>query len=156
MLYKKILRLGAILMPVLYMLWIWLQSSHFNPSSIEHVFYDMDLKLIVFIGGTLELAHLIEFGLLYLFIVVAFLTYGKLTRKKEIISLSIALCYSLIDEFHQLYVPFRSFSLIDIVKNFIGVWVFWLIVHKNYFTNKDTKIGTILKGIGTISDNKSM
>jgi polysaccharide biosynthesis protein VpsQ len=134
------------ILPITYIIWIWLQSAHFNPSSIEHVFYDMDYRLYLLIGGTLEMAHLILFGLLYLFIIVALLTFGKLTRKKEMLALILAISYSFIDEIHQYYVPYRSFSIIDMIKNLIGIWFFWWLINKTYY-KRDSKIGKIFRRV---------
>ncbi|WP_078545783.1 VanZ family protein [Litchfieldia alkalitelluris] len=134
------------LVPIIYMSWIWLQSAKFNPSSIEHVFYDLDFKVILLIGGTLEFAHLIEFGILYVFLIVAFLTLGPLTKKKEVAALIIAITYSFIDEIHQYYVPYRSFSQIDMVKNLIGIWFFWWLVRRTYY-NRNSKLGAFFRGI---------
>ncbi|MFD2805436.1 VanZ family protein [Litchfieldia salsa] len=106
----------------------------------------MDYRVYLLIGGTLEMAHLIMFGILYLFIVLALLTFGKLTRKKEIYALIIAITYSITDEIHQYYVPYRSFSIIDIVKNLIGIWFFWWLINRSYY-NRDSKIGKVFRRV---------
>ena len=120
------------LIPILYMLFIWLQSSKFNPSQLEYIYPSIHPIVFLMIGGTLELAHLIQFGILYLLIIMAFLTFGELNSKKEKVALTIALLYGLVDEIHQFFVPFRSFSSIDIVKDVIGVLVFWYIIRRKY------------------------
>ncbi|QOR65455.1 VanZ family protein [Cytobacillus suaedae] len=139
------------LLPILYMTFIWLQSSKFNPSQLEYLYPTIHPVVFLMIGGTLELAHLIQFGILYLLIVLAFLTYGELTTKKEIIALVIASLYGVIDEIHQYFVPYRSFSTIDIIKDIIGAVFFWYIIHKVYFKSKDSKIGLLLKRITKLS-----
>ena len=144
-------RFSLTLLPILYMLFIWLQSSKFNPSQLEYIYPSIHPIVFLMIGGTLELAHLIQFGILYLLIIVAFLTYGQLNSNKEKIALTIALLYGIIDEIHQFFVPFRSFSSIDIVKDVIGVLVFWYIIRSKYYHNNQTKLGTFLKGVTKFS-----
>ncbi len=140
----------------IYLSFIWLQSSYFNPSKLEYLSKEISYKVYVMIGATLELAHLIEFGILYFMIISVSLTFGRLTLKKEVIALAISLMYAAIDEIHQYYVPYRSFSAIDMVKNTIGVWVIWYLVRRKYYSNKQTRIGSFLKGITNISRrNKS-
>jgi polysaccharide biosynthesis protein VpsQ len=146
-----LLRLLMTSLPIVYMLFIWLQSSKFNPSQLEYLYPTINPMIFLMIGGTLELAHLIQFGILYLLIILAFLTYGELTTKKEIIAFLIAGLYGLFDEIHQYYVPYRSFSTIDIIKDIIGVIFFWYIIHKSYYNNRHSKIGLLLKRITKLS-----
>ncbi len=148
-----IFRLVLTLLPIGYMFIIWLQSSKFNPSQLEYIYPSIHPLVFLVIGVTLELGHLIQFGILYLFLIMVFLTRGELTARKEIVALSIAILYGLIDETHQYFVPFRSFSAIDIVKNIIGIFVCWYIIHKSYFVNKQSKVGLLLKRITRISKN---
>lgn len=134
-------------LPVIYMLLIWMQTSHFDPESVQVLSNYISMKLILLIGIGLELGHLFEFGLLYLLIIVAILTFRKLDSRKEFIALTISLIYGLIDEIHQYYIPFRSASFVDLTKNTIGVFVFWFFIHKSYFVNGNSKLGFFLKKI---------
>jgi len=68
--------------------------------------------------------------------------------------LILSLFFGLVDEIHQMYVPFRSFSIDDLIKDGIGVIVVYLIVHKSYFSKKTTKIGVFLKKIENPSRKK--
>lgn len=147
----KQMKLILMILPILYMLFIWLQSSKFNPSQLEYLYPTIHPVVFLMIGGTLELAHLIQFGILYLLIILAILSYCELTTKKEIIAFVIAGIYGLVDEIHQYFVPYRSFSTIDIIKDIIGVIFFWYIIHKNYFKSKHSKIGLLLKRITNLS-----
>lgn len=117
-------------LPFLYMGFIWWQSSHFDPSSIDHYVDVIDSKILIFIGILFELTHLIEFGILYLFILMAFYAFGILNQRGNIIAVIVALLYGILDEIHQLFVPYRSFSVIDLMKDFIGVFIVWYFIHK--------------------------
>ncbi|MBT2709493.1 VanZ family protein [Pseudomonas sp. ISL-84] len=138
-----IIRSILFVLPTLYMAIIWLQSSHFNPESVFALSSHVSISIILLIGAALELAHFFEFGFLYFLLILLFLTFGKLDSKKEIIAAFIAIVYGLIDEIHQHFVPFRSFSLFDLFKDCIGVWIIWYVVHKNYY--KNSRLGTGLR-----------
>ncbi|RST72572.1 VanZ family protein [Siminovitchia acidinfaciens] len=140
---KYVLRI----LPYLYILFIWVQSSWFNPESVYRLSNYLSFRLIVLIGFCLELAHLIEFGILYLLIIIAFLTYGNLTKKKEILAMGAAILYGIVDEIHQLFTPYRSFSTVDIIKDVIGVVVMWWIVRRAYYKEKPPTIGGLLKKV---------
>lgn len=133
---------------------IWLQSANFNPSSVEYVFDGMDIRLFLLIGGTLELAHLIEFGILYVLLIAALLTFGPLTNKKEVFAIIIAIIYSFTDEIHQYFVPYRSFSIIDIVKNVVGIWFFWWFIKRTYYKS-NSKIGSLFRRIPSKREKES-
>jgi VanZ family protein len=137
------------LLPILYMLFIWLQSSNFNPSKLEYLSDEFSSTVYLLIGGSLEMAHLLEFGILYFLLIVAFLTFGRLSSWKELAALVISISYAFTDEIHQYFVPYRSFSVIDMVKNTIGIWVMWYIVHRKYYKHKQSKFGSFLRGITT-------
>lgn len=155
--FNKLNRFFLRILPGVYMLGIWLQSSYFNPDNIGQILNNINYKIIITFGIAFELAHLIQFGILYLFLIFAFLTYGNLNKKNEYIALVVSIGYGLIDEIHQFYVPFRSFSIIDIIKDIIGVWIVWYLVNKYYYKNSRSKIGTILKRITLLSNrNKSI
>lgn len=104
------------LLPLVYAVLIWIQSSEFDPETAPGL------------GGVLEAGHLILFGILYIFLWLAFRTFGRMTRGKESLIFLIVLLCAFIDEIHQSFVPFRSFSYTDLVKDFIGIAMAWLIM----------------------------
>lgn len=114
------------------MILIWLQSSQFNPE----VFYTRvniaDPRVILIVGGSLELLHLIEFGILYFLLIHFLLTFGKLTFSKEITAMILSFLYSVSDEIHQYFVPFRSLSIVDFIKNIIGILIMWILIRYLY------------------------
>lgn len=107
------------MLPFGYIIAIWLQSSLFNPESIETT---------PGLGNILEMGHLIIFAILYLFIYLAWMTYGEVTTKKEAAILIVTFFCALGDEIHQYYVPFRSASLVDILKDVVGILVTWYVI----------------------------
>ncbi|MDQ0270944.1 VanZ family protein [Cytobacillus purgationiresistens] len=120
---------------MIYLVFIWLQSSYFNPEIFYEYASYINMNVIIFLGVLLELAHLIEFGILYLILLHILLTYGGLTVKKEVAAAVFSIGYGLVDEIHQLYVPFRSFSLLDLLKNIVGVLVV-MYIFKKYYNNR--------------------
>ncbi|MBM7551597.1 VanZ family protein [Thalassobacillus pellis] len=84
-------------------------------------------------GDFLESLHLIEFAILYLLLVAALMANHKLSRMTSFLAALIAMTYGLVDEFHQLFVVGRSFTVIDLVKDWIGVLIAWLVVHGFHF-----------------------
>ncbi|WP_209122935.1 VanZ family protein [Alkalihalobacillus sp. BA299] len=142
-----------VIIPVLYILLIWFQSSHFNPSRLELVSVILSPSVILIMGILFELAHLIQIGLLFLFLIFALLTFGELSIKKEIFAATVAVLYGIIDEIHQFYVPFRSFAMDDILKNTIGVFVLWFVVRRCYH-NRCSTFGFTLRKVASFSRNK--
>ncbi len=80
-----------------------------------------------------ESLHLIEFAVLYLLFVGALLVNKKFTKATNYVAATVAVVYGFVDEVHQLYVVGRSFTVIDLVKNCVGVTLAFLIVHVNSF-----------------------
>ena len=109
------------------------------------------MEFLVLAGIGFELFHFFQFGILYLLIILAFLSFGKLTKGIEIAAVIISCSYGLIDEIHQMYVPFRSFSIGDLMKDAVGVLVVSFIIHRNYFAKSRTKIGVLLRRIENLS-----
>lgn len=149
---NTIFRFFLRILPVIYIICIWIQSSLLNPEKIGQFSNKITSEMVIIFGVTFELAHLVEFGILYLFIVFALLTYGNLTKKKEMLACIISVGYSLVDEIHQLFVPFRSFSIIDLVKDIIGVWVVWYIINKFYYKNNSSKLASVLRRISGLQN----
>lgn len=141
----KLYKFFISLLPIAYMVLIWQQSSHFNPGAVGDVLTMLNSVVIWVIGALFELAHLIEFGILYFCIILAFLCYGPLNKTKEVVAVIISGSYGLIDEIHQIFVPFRSFSLVDLLKDMIGVWAIWLLVHRYYYVKQESRFGVFLK-----------
>jgi polysaccharide biosynthesis protein VpsQ len=124
---------------------IWQQTSHFDPESVSDLSDVLNPYLILAIGAMLELGHLFEFGILYFLLIMAILSYGHLKKWKEVLVLTFSISYGLMDEIHQLYVPFRSFSIVDLIKNVIGVFIIAFLIHKNYFKSKGSRFGFFKK-----------
>jgi polysaccharide biosynthesis protein VpsQ len=143
-------RLVFIFLTICYMAFIWIQSSYFDPESLVGISSSLSRSVFLLIGAALELAHLFQFGLLYLCIILVFLSFGRLRTWQEVTAAVIALGYGIVDEIHQLYVPFRSFSIGDIVKDIIGIFVFWWLVHRHYYFKKSSKFGRWLRNVTSI------
>jgi polysaccharide biosynthesis protein VpsQ len=133
------------ILPFIYMYLIWQQTSHFDPESVSSLATILNPYMILAIGAALEFGHLFEFGILYFLLIMAFLSYGHLKMWMEILVLIISLFYGVMDEIHQLYVPFRSFSFVDLIKNAIGVVVIAILIHKKYFNSKGSRLARFSK-----------
>jgi polysaccharide biosynthesis protein VpsQ len=114
------------------MILIWLQSSHFNPEVFYITILSSDPRLVLIVGGFLELLHLFEFGILYILIIHFLLTFGQLTYSKELTAIILSFLYSVSDEIHQYFVPFRSLSAVDVIKNIIGILIMWILIRYLY------------------------
>jgi polysaccharide biosynthesis protein VpsQ len=146
-----VIRTILILLPLSYMALIWLQTSFFDPESVSNLSSLISKQIILLIGITLELTHLIMFGLLYLLIIMVFLGFGELSKWKEYTAIIISFLYGVVDEIHQIAVPFRSASFVDLVKNTLGIIFIWWIVRKNYFRNENSMLGRLLRKITKVS-----
>ncbi|KAF0819747.1 hypothetical protein KIS4809_1608 [Bacillus sp. ZZV12-4809] len=124
-------------LPVLYMALIWVLSSMPADAVVELP----DLAVDRFIK---ESMHLIEFGILYVLLVLAALTAGKLTPGVNILLALFACLYGIIDEIHQSFVPYRSATLIDAVKDMTGVAVCWYFISRALFYGKFKRLGKLL------------
>lgn len=114
------------LLPILYMSLIWTLSS-FPADAIV----DTQLSFDALVKESL---HLIEFAILYWLIVFAFMAHGKWTEKASMIAAVISILYGLTDEIHQSFVPARSATVIDFVKDTIGVAVSYWIAKRKFFS----------------------
>lgn len=137
-------RWGLRMIPFIYGYLIWWQSSHFNPGSVYNLSNEVSLSVIKAIGIGLELGHLFEFGFMYLFLILAFLSFGRLNKRLESIALTVSILYGLIDEIHQYFVPFRSFSIVDLMKDIVGVLFVWFMIHRAYYKS-DSRLGARLR-----------
>jgi VanZ family protein len=76
-------------------------------------------------------AHIFEYGLLMRLIVRAFdLTQPQMPIKHRLVSSgSLALIYAISDEIHQMFVPLRGPSVLDVLIDCVGIlcagWVYW-------------------------------
>jgi VanZ family protein len=116
-------------LPVAYMFAIWIMSSMPANALVELPLLSLDR----FIKESL---HLVEFGILYVFLVLALQTTKILTPTVNVICAIFAGMYGILDEVHQSFVPFRSATIIDGVKDWIGVGVSWYVVCTAFFENK--------------------
>lgn len=110
------------LLPILYMILIWTLSSLPHNAVVELPDSSIDRFFK-------ESMHLIEFGLLYLFLAAAAFTFKQpFTVKINLFLAALACFYGVLDEIHQSFVPYRSATLIDVVKDVIGVAIaYWFI-----------------------------
>ena len=151
-------RLLFIMLLILYATLIWMQSSYFDPESIYSLSSEIRMEVLLLVGIGFEMFHFFQFGILYLLIILAFLSFGKLTKGMEIVAVIISASYGLIDEIHQMFVPFRSFSIGDLIKDTVGVLVVSFIIHRSYFTKSRSKLGVLLRRIEGLSkkDNRNI
>ncbi|MHB9094978.1 MAG: VanZ family protein [Eubacteriales bacterium] len=112
------------ILPLAYMGLVWFLSSYPSDAVINTgLSFDVALK---------ESMHLIEFSILYLLSVLALLSLGKLNQKSNFFLALFSVFYGLLDEFHQYFVPSRSCTIIDFLKDVTGVMVAWYIVRRAY------------------------
>jgi VanZ family protein len=130
---KTILRI----LPLLYMVAIFIMSSMSSDAIVELP----DSGLDNFIKESL---HLVEFGILYMLLALATLTFKSLTFKINLILMIIASLYGLSDEIHQSFIPERSATVIDLVKDVIGVLVASWILYGAYIGKRFEKLGKAL------------
>ncbi|MBD3110200.1 VanZ family protein [Bacillus sp. AGMB 02131] len=113
-------------LPIAYMIAIWIMSSLPSNAIVELP----DSKTDAFIKESL---HLVEFAILYILFVIPLTIGGKLTLKSSLVFALISAAYGVTDEIHQSFVPYRSATLIDVVKDWIGVAAAWGHVRYHYF-----------------------
>jgi polysaccharide biosynthesis protein VpsQ len=139
---------------IAYMTFIWIQSSYFNPEAMSIALSTrISWEVIMLLGISFELAHLFQFGVLYLLMIMVFVSFGELSKGMDIFAVTFALLYGFIDEIHQMYVPFRSASLTDLLKNTIGILAAWWFIRKYYIRNRETRIGRVLRWIRESAKN---
>ncbi|SHK93857.1 VanZ family protein [Desulforamulus aeronauticus] len=126
------------LLPLVYMMFIWFLSSQSSGAVVNFSFYDSLIK---------ESLHLVEFAILYGLLVLALLTRGELSRRGNKIAIGISILYALLDEFHQSFIPSRSATVTDLVKDFLGVAVVWYILRRTYFQQEHTWLGFWMRKI---------
>ncbi|KUP04140.1 VanZ family protein [Bacillus coahuilensis p1.1.43] len=111
-------------LPFLYMIAIWLMSSH----PADAVVSDRILS-----GVVKDSLHIVEFALLYALFVMALRAHGHFTGRTNFVVAIVASLYGIVDEFHQSFVPSRSSSIIDVVKDVTGVFILYYFVDRQFF-----------------------
>lgn len=135
---KRWIRFILMALPVLYMIAIWIMSGLPHDTIMDLPNNKMDLVVK-------ESLHLVEFAILYVLIILAFLANGRLTPLVSLAAAMFASVYGLVDEIHQVFVPYRSATLIDAIKDVAGVTIAFLAVNYMYFERK-SRIGRWMSG----------
>ncbi|RSD27109.1 VanZ family protein [Mesobacillus subterraneus] len=136
---RKLLVWFLRILPIAYMAAIWVMSSHPADALVELPNQGIDR----FIKESL---HLVEFGVLYVLLVLAALTTGRFTPVLSFTFMGVAILYGLLDEVHQSFVPYRSATVIDFVKDVIGILAASHFIHHAYFSGKFKRLGKVLQG----------
>lgn len=110
-------------LPFAYMLLVWILSSLPHNAVVELPDSSIDRFFK-------ESMHLVEFAILYLLSVGAVMTTGRFSKGGNLLCAAIAIGYGLLDEYHQSFVPYRSATVIDFVKDTIGVLIAYYFVHR--------------------------
>lgn len=126
---KSFLRIVLSIIPFIYMALIWYMSS--NPDDLI-----LDLPSSATDRFIKEALHLIEFAILYVLFVVALAANHKLTAAVSLTAAIIAGLYGIIDELHQSFVPARSATLIDAIKDIVGVLAVYFHIQYHYFKHQ--------------------
>jgi hypothetical protein len=134
----KLLKFLIKVSPFLYMALVWIMSSMPADAIVRFSVADSFIK---------ESLHLIEFAILYLLFVGFLLAEGKLTIKTNWFVAVISMMYGVIDEIHQYFVPYRSATVIDVIKDVTGVLVCYWIVYYSYFVKKNL-LGSFMQKVG--------
>ncbi|MEK4027732.1 MULTISPECIES: VanZ family protein [Bacillaceae] len=134
---KRLAKSLSTIAPFLYMAAVWMMSSMPDNVIIELPQSEVDRFFK-------ESLHLIEFAILYSLIVNAFLAHGRFTSTVHLAAALIACFYGFIDEIHQAFVPSRSATVIDAVKDVTGVLVCFFIVQFTYFQRPDSLISRLM------------
>jgi VanZ family protein len=126
------------LLPIAYMAAIWIMSS--LPSN--HFVELPDSEIDHFIKESL---HLIEFAILYVLLVSAFLTRrAPFTMGLNVFCAVLAGLYGLTDEIHQSFYAYRSASWFDLVKDVTGIAVCFYFIRGALFKGRFERLGKAL------------
>ncbi|TDL32910.1 hypothetical protein E2R51_09610 [Jeotgalibacillus sp. S-D1] len=131
---KKWIKRLCMILPLLYMILIWTLSSMPDDAVVKLPSNSVDRFFK-------ESMHLIEFGILHLLFILALLVNGKLTVATHVVAAVFASFYGFLDEIHQAFVPWRSATVVDAVKDVLGVLVVYLLIQRVYFVKKEGYIG---------------
>ncbi|MDQ1143618.1 VanZ family protein [Bacillus sp. SORGH_AS 510] len=136
---KVLLKWGLRALPLAYMAIIWIQSSLPPDHFVELPDASLDSTIK-------ESLHLIEFAFFYVLLVLAFLTRrSAFTPFLNIACAVFAAIYGISDEIHQSFVPYRSATLFDFVKDITGISVCFYFVRGALFTGRFPRLGKVLK-----------
>lgn len=113
-------------LPFLYMAAIWMMSGLPADAIVElpDSYWDRFIK---------ESLHLVEFAILYMLFAAALAVNRKLTPAFSLLAAVAAGFYGIVDEIHQSFVPYRSATFIDVVKDLIGVGAAYAHVRFHFF-----------------------
>ncbi|WP_050616564.1 VanZ family protein [Bacillus testis] len=133
---KKTITCFLWLLPFIYMAVIWALSSIPSNALVElpDSKWDHYWK---------ESMHLIEFAILYALLAIALAASGKLTASTSLAAAIVAMVYGVLDEYHQSFYPYRSATVIDVIKDWIGVIAVWAHVRYHYFNRKKSLLNTL-------------
>ena len=132
------LKLIIRVLPFLYMAAVWVMSSMPADAVVELPKWDSIVK---------ESLHLVEFGILYALLFLAALSFNGVSPKLNLLFILVSSLYGLSDEFHQYFVPYRSATVIDVVKDVIGVLVASWVLFGAYQKKRLAKLGHFLHQI---------
>ena len=121
---------------ILYYALIFILSSLRVKSQVSIPFFDKGL-------------HLVEFALLgFLLSLGFFLNFGSSVRVKSGLTLAIGILLGCLDEIHQYFVPERSFEVLDMVADSIGILIGLTAFYYLSRTNRGKVITGRLEKIG--------
>ncbi|WP_285767907.1 VanZ family protein [Peribacillus sp. SI8-4] len=123
---KKAFKLVLTSLPFLYMIAIWIMSG--NPDDML-----LDLPSTSIDRFIKEALHLVEFAILFILFVSALAANQKLKPGLSLLAALASCLYGVLDEYHQSFVPYRSATLIDVIKDIIGVSAAYFHVQYHYF-----------------------
>lgn len=129
------LKLIIRVLPFLYMAAVWVMSSMPADAIVELPKWDSIVK---------ESLHLVEFGILYVLLFLAALSIKGVSPKLNLLFILVSSLYGLSDEIHQYFVPYRSATVIDVVKDVIGVLVASWVLFGAYQKKRLAKLGNLL------------
>ena len=113
-------------------------SSNFVINLLNIVFknFNLDIKSIESISFIIrKLAHMFLYFVLYL--LFYYTMYQFNIKKRKNLSLVFCLFYAISDEFHQLFIPNRSFQIFDIFIDMLGTFFSYLTLFiKNRLNSK--------------------
>lgn len=138
---KKLFKWVLRLLPIAYMAAIWIMSSLPSNHFVELPDSTIDRTIK-------ESLHLIEFAILYVLLVLDFLTRERaFTPVLNVACAVFAALYGISDEIHQSFYPYRSASLIDFIKDITGISVCFYFVHGALFKRKFVRLGKVLGNV---------
>lgn len=88
-----------------------------------------------------KIAHLSEYALGGALFISLFLTYNWSNKRRISISILLGIWYAILDEIHQLFVPFRNGNIIDVCIDTIGIvlGIVFIMIFYNLYHHKQHK-----------------